>query len=203
MVHFKFNIIIISIVFHFVEQTQSLVKLPPIEENVIILKSEAIIRNTYNSLFNTLKLKKAGENTKFKEFSTIHKYFTSLALQDFDTLNHIARIVKVNYKNNTLDFIGIINDDFALLQFKENNNVVTVNDESVTTYITHFLKILKKLKETHIIEKQFQSINKNIIKLLRNNDMKSNDLNKLDNSTDENSILEENEFWGKFCLVIY
>ncbi|CAG9570571.1 unnamed protein product [Danaus chrysippus] len=193
MIHL-YSIVSVCTLFNLFSTSLCLKRLPPIEENNIAA-TEAIIRYTINKLFLLLKLN-GSVKAKSQDYSKVHKYFTSLTLQDNDNLKEIAKQTRVSYKNiNETDFIAIINDVLAEGTTVNENNEENESDENVTHYIEQFLRKLQLLKEMYSVDKVYTNINMDVLKAMNKNDKSSNVTYDSFKIVGNNTTTEESEFW--------
>lgn len=161
----------------------------PKEKNQI-LETETIIRDTINSIFLTLKLKRIHETPKIQEYTALHKYFGSLSLhQDDNNLKNILELTKVNNEHkfyNGTDFIAVINEIIE----KDKTNRTYVEDSSVTSYIEKFITRIKELRDMYAPK---TNVSMEVLESLQNAHNKAFEdrRNGYDNIT-----TSDNDFWG-------
>ncbi|XP_047520439.1 ovochymase-like [Pieris napi] len=162
-----------------------------------IHKTEAIVEHTINSLFSTLKLKRIQQRPKILEYTTLHKYFASLSLQDDYNLKKILQLTKVNSEHkfyNGTDFIAVINEIIN----EDIVNRLNVDDISVISYIERFISRLKKWREIYAPKTIYVNINFKVLEHLQKTVNKS-----FDSKSQDNLITSDNEFWEPSGRRIY
>ncbi|XP_045524663.1 uncharacterized protein LOC123714462 isoform X1 [Pieris brassicae] len=162
-----------------------------------ILKTEVIVQKTINGLFSTLKLKRIQQRPNILEYTTLHKYFASLSMQDDYNLQKILQLTKINKEHkfyNGTDFIAVINEIIN----EDIVNRINVDDMSVISYIERFISRLKKLREMYAPKTIYVNINFKVLEHLRNTVNKSFDF-----KSKNNLITSDNEFWEPSGRRIY
>ncbi|KOB71775.1 putative Trypsin alpha, partial [Operophtera brumata] len=152
----------------------------------------AAIRNTTNELFLAFKLKGIKTNPKLRQYSLIHKFFTTITLKDHKTLNQIAfssRAKTSNINNNTRGFMDALNE---LLNKDLINDTENSNKDNFQDHVSKFLTNLDYLKDNKGVNKSNLDINNQIVDILRIKDPYNITQNR---ESDENSLLSDDEFW--------
>ncbi|XP_050356082.1 uncharacterized protein LOC126777173 [Nymphalis io] len=188
---FRYIVLVLPGLYH------SLEELPPGENHKEVV-TETIIHHTINNLFRTLKLNKDSKQASFNEYNTLHQYFTKLTLQDYENLNEIIRLTRVNSKGEEDSLIAIINN-----VLEEDNSKTVQNEIEISKgpkFIELFLNNLQQLKREFNVDNEYANINENVLELLRGPNLKLKSVNVSDiesrlHKSEENDVISDNEFW--------
>ncbi|XP_046973637.1 uncharacterized protein LOC124540217 [Vanessa cardui] len=194
------NLIIFSyIVLELPDLSHNLVELSQVENHKKVV-SDTVIHHTINNLFRTLELNKVSEQASLNEYNTLHQYFTTLTLQNYENLNEIIKLTRVSNKSDEDRLIAIINnvleeDNSKILQ----NEIDISKDADVASFIELFLNNLQHLKKEFNVDKEYVKINADVLELLKNPKVKLGNVSNIDsrlhNFKENDNISSDNEFW--------